>query len=981
MKNLIIPTILFFAAVLMVTACGGAESNSNEPCSIFGVISDNVTSAHIKNATVELKDSEEKLVAASNTGSEGNYIFDGLAAGSYTLSVKSDGYYPKTMSVIVEADKENKYDVSLEKTPPELRILDDSGKDIDELDFGEKVDVISLHFNIWNMGGQNLDWEIDFSATWITSVSQRFGALPFREMQAVIVYIDRDLLNEKKAETYIHINSNNGNKQLLVKATIINGITRQADCEGKPEENAQWNTVDTITQTWNDTDSEWEPSNISVYETEPSNKECRFKCFESYFWNGKQCVDPCKSAPCVDKEHSTEKCIGKTADKYACECEKSFAWDENSLQCLNPCYPNPCIDKENSTGVCEKDKENPFTGYFCGCLLNYTFDPDDKQCLPDKKKAECSGLPVNAEWWNGVSSITQTWSGSEWLPTTVGVYSETANPTECRYKCKTNYNWENSQCVAATQKAGCSPKPANSVWNDNGENGMFMQEWDGEQWNPPSHTSSESATAGVCRFKCNEDYHFENSKCVYKIRESDCSGLPNGAEWNTATSITQEWDGNEWLPTTTGSYDTNPSTEECKFKCKIHYTWNNTICKADSQDSPCTGRPENAEWNTASTITQTWNGASWQPTITASYNTVASTKECRFKCVEDYFWNGSACLDPCGSDPCGEIEHSTACVGINANEYSCECEDAFEWSGTRCRKIGEPCTGQTKCYNNLTELSCPSSGTFVGQDAQYAAGGTCLNRSFTIDDSYSGQKTVIDNNTDLEWAQLVPTSKYTRTAAKKYCDDSDYGGHEDWRLPTPKELLTIVDNGKVAPAVDPSFFPNHSNDRFWTSMLYAEDSGKAWFIDFGSGYAEKIETSKSYYVSCVRGESLRNNFVKSTECSENIVSDKETGLVWTATYVERKKWEEALSYCENLTYACHGDWRLPNKNELVSLLDHEEREPSTTFPDMPIVNFWTSTSSEGNRNRAWYVGFSYGNVYETLKTTDNPMYVRCVRNF
>lgn len=775
--------------------------------------------------------------------------------------------------------------------------------------------------------------------------------------------------NEVESSTHCYFKCNQNYKW---NGTLCVADTRSVECTAIPE-NADWNTVSEITQTWSGTD--WQPSEKSSYNTDPSSSECRFKCIDGYFWNADQnlCVDPCESAPCVGIEHSTEQCIGKAANKYVCECETGFAW--NGSKCLNPCDPNPCLNVENSTGECTKIDN--FTQYSCGCNLNYSWN--GSLCDADTRNADCIGLPNNAEW-NTVSSITQTWSGSEWLPTTSGVFSKIPSETECRYKCKINYTWNEStlKCDADTRDANCTSKSANSVWNDNGANGKFTQTWDVSEWKPGSFQSTCSESAGTCHFKCNESYHCENNQCVFNAKTADCTGLPGGATWNTASSINQEWDGSEWVPTAIGSYDTTPSTEECKFKCKTHYTWDNTTCKADSQDSPCTGRPENAEWNSVSTITQTWNGSSWQPTTTGSYNTTASTQECRFKCVEDYFWNGSKCVDPCDPNPCEEIEHSTeVCNGESANEYSCECENAFEWNGTRCRKIGMPCTGQTKCYSNLAEISCPASGAvFFGQDAQYAAGGMCLARSFTIDSSHSGQKIVIDNNTDLEWAQLIPTSKYTWANAKTYCENSGYGGYNDWRLPSPKELLSIVDNGRVAPAVDSSFFPNHSNDKFWTSMKDVQNYGKAWFVDFDSGYAERTKISETYYVSCVRGGSETNDFVKSVECSENIVTDKETGLFWTTTYVERT-WKDALNYCENLSYACYSDWRLPNKNELVSLLDHEENDPATIFPNMPVENFWTSTSFADNVNRAWYVGFSYGNVYNSLKS--NTLKVRCVR--
>lgn len=55
----------------------------------------------------------------------------------------------------------------------------------------------------------------------------------------------------------------------------------------------------------------------------------------------------------------------------------------------------------------------------------------------------------------------------------------------------------------------------------------------------------------------------------------------------------------------------------------------------------CTGLPENAQWNTASEITQTFNGSTWTPSEVGTYNETSSTSECRFKCQDGFTWNSS----------------------------------------------------------------------------------------------------------------------------------------------------------------------------------------------------------------------------------------------------------------------------------------------------------------------------------------------------
>lgn len=120
------------------------------------------------------------------------------------------------------------------------------------------------------------------------------------------------------------------------------------------------------------------------------------------------------------------------------------------------------------------------------------------------------------------------------------------------------------------------------------------------------------------------------------------------------------------------------------------------------------------------------------------------------------------------------------------------------------------------------------------------------------------------------------------------------------------------------------------------------------------------------------------SFTSTTVQGDVIVTDTETGLIWQRTYVSDKKWQQALDYCENLTYAGHDDWRLPNKNELTSLVNYAKYGPASDFPGMPSQYFWSSSTRAGNTSYAWSVYFSggYVNTYGKAGT----IYVRCVRN-
>ncbi len=113
---------------------------------------------------------------------------------------------------------------------------------------------------------------------------------------------------------------------------------------------------------------------------------------------------------------------------------------------------------------------------------------------------------------------------------------------------------------------------------------------------------------------------------------------------------------------------------------------------------------------------------------------------------------------------------------------------------------------------------------------------------------------------------------------------------------------------------------------------------------------------------------------------DGTVVDTATGLVWQQAEPGTMTWEAALVYCEDLTLAGHDDWRLPNRNELQTLVDYDAVDPAmdtVRFPGAVSSGYWSSTTYIHNTDLAWCVYFSYGWVYCGNKS--NSHYVRAVR--
>ncbi len=136
---------------------------------------------------------------------------------------------------------------------------------------------------------------------------------------------------------------------------------------------------------------------------------------------------------------------------------------------------------------------------------------------------------------------------------------------------------------------------------------------------------------------------------------------------------------------------------------------------------------------------------------------------------------------------------------------------------------------------------------------------------------------VTDNITGLQWqddkdAKIVQKiwitaenhkqKNYNDTSgdtAITYCDKLTLGGYANWRLPTRKELLGIINYGRFNPSID-SVFVNVSSKKYWSSTKIADDSSNRWIVSFLNGAMldsdgkTNSDNNDSYYIRCIRGE-------------------------------------------------------------------------------------------------------------------------------
>jgi len=298
-------------------------------------------------------------------------------------------------------------------------------------------------------------------------------------------------------------------------------------------------------------------------------------------------------------------------------------------------------------------------------------------------------------------------------------------------------------------------------------------------------------------------------------------------------------------------------------------------------------------------------------------------------------------------------------------------------------------TGQVRCYNDRHEIHYPARGEpFFGQDAQYRG----------LQPSYrdNGDGTVSDLTTGLMWQQ-DPGSKMSWRQAMAGASRCRLGGHHDWRLPTVKELYSLIlfsgtdpDPGTTSdrgqrPFIDTDYFRFAYGDpskgerlidaQFATSTKYVSTTMVGDATMFGVNFADgrikgypiidpRSRRDKTFFVLYVRGNPAygANDF---HDNGDGTITDRATGLTWAqldSGHLRagekrdgRLNWQQALEWVEELKYAGHDDWRLPNAKELQSIVDYSRSPDTTRSPAIaPIFKVSTITRGDGRRGFPCY---------------------------
>lgn len=301
-------------------------------------------------------------------------------------------------------------------------------------------------------------------------------------------------------------------------------------------------------------------------------------------------------------------------------------------------------------------------------------------------------------------------------------------------------------------------------------------------------------------------------------------------------------------------------------------------------------------------------------------------------------------------------------------------------------------TGQTIAYNNSAIIAVPSvDQSFYGQNANHPGNVP----SYTD----NGNGTITDNVSGLMWEKTPDKNddglinyydKLTYASALSAASNCKTGGYTDWRLPTIKELYSLImyygaepnpnatSQGNAVPYINTNYFNfgfgnlNASahgataNERlidaqYATSSLYVSTTMGGNATMFGVNFADgRIKgypsgNQKKYYVIYVRINTDYGTNIF-TNNGNGTITDNASGLMWmqddSGTTLS---WENTLSYAENFSYGGYTDWRLPDIKELQSIIDYS-RSPATTGSAAinPSFNCTRFTNEAGQTDYGFY---------------------------
>ena len=309
-------------------------------------------------------------------------------------------------------------------------------------------------------------------------------------------------------------------------------------------------------------------------------------------------------------------------------------------------------------------------------------------------------------------------------------------------------------------------------------------------------------------------------------------------------------------------------------------------------------------------------------------------------------------------------------------------------------------TGQLRCYDESGgEIACQGSG----QDGETRCGEPWPELRFVVEG-----EVVRDRLTDLIWSRTANPAGYPLMWQEAFdyiaaMNREQAFGHHDWRLPNRRELRSLVSHQSHRPALPEGHpFGDLFPSWYWSSTTAAISPAHAWYVQMDGARMFYGGKDQSFLVWPVRGTGNGHMAATGqTQCHDThggiincqgsgqdgelrcgkpwpiprfvqqgeVLVDRLTNLAWrrSADLTGRAvKWMDALRAVQQLNERQpYAGWRLPNINELESLVDCRMYTPAlpvgAVFTDLH-GGYWSSTTSVYEPDWAWVLYLNKGAV-------------------
>lgn len=320
----------------------------------------------------------------------------------------------------------------------------------------------------------------------------------------------------------------------------------------------------------------------------------------------------------------------------------------------------------------------------------------------------------------------------------------------------------------------------------------------------------------------------------------------------------------------------------------------------------------------------------------------------------------------------------TTCYDTAGNQISCTCtgQDGEIQAGVAWPNPRFTTNADTTITDNLTGLVWAANGNLMKL------------RDPSFDNDIIGYPSTVGDG-QVTWCHALDY------VAK--LNSENYLGQHDWRLPNVNELESLINADSANPVawLNSQGFAN-VQEGYWSSTKLPLHS-VGWGVSFSLGY---VGINSSTYTWPVRGgqsgsvdpiypaniwqtgQTISNssclcglipceveddgaqqkgvawpnprftNPDGTTPISGDVVVDQLTGLMWTknANLANGTMlWQQALDYVKTIKTGGYTGWRMPNRKELISLLDYSKYGPALPqghpFTNVQSINYWSSTSS------------------------------------